>query len=73
MHARKSGYLVMLQAAKELGLSRNPSVSGKRRKLQMSDAAREAQRRGNFQETDNDGNVDPKDGIRQGPGVYSGR
>lgn len=41
-------------------------------KLKLSDAEREQQRKGSFRDTDNSGNVDPYDAIRQGPGVYSG-
>lgn len=44
----------------------------RRSKLTMSDSEREAQSKGQFRDSDNNGNVDPQDGIRQGPGVYSG-
>jgi hypothetical protein len=43
----------------------------RRPKLTMSDAEREHQRKGQFRDTDNDGNVDLSD-IRQHGGVYSG-
>lgn len=43
------------------------------KKLKMSDSERAQQRQGHFRESDNEGRSDPQDGIRQGPGVYSGR
>ena len=40
-------------------------------KFKFSDAEREQQKKGNFRNSDNEGNIDPKDGIRQGSGVYA--